>query len=251
MRTQLFFTLFLLFGIHCHAQELVGPDRVPLGTLASFEITPAQEASWHIVTPSLDTETYQVDTGSAKLYFASPIPGNYTVIAGIIIDGKPQLLVKTFINGEEDAKPIPVPPVSSLETWIKTQAPVLVKGKGFASESQLVAECFEQIVRRIDEGNIKTPQNAQTQLQITLTETLTLTSPTAVTDWMPFFAELSRRLETELGDNIDDLAAVKRVLQTVSGALKSFSALRVPIQNIDTPNNRGTQSRIFRNVLSN
>ena len=53
-----------------------------------------------------------------------------------------------------------------LDARVKTQLPILVKGQNIASESKLVAECFEQIVRRIDEGNIKTPQNAQTQLQI-------------------------------------------------------------------------------------
>jgi len=101
MRTTLFFLCFLLFGINSTAQELICPDRTLLGTLASFEIVPAQEASWHIVTPSATVETYQADTGLAKLYFASPQRGRFTIIAGIVTDGKPQLLVKTFINGEE------------------------------------------------------------------------------------------------------------------------------------------------------
>jgi hypothetical protein len=229
MRTSLLFTCFLLLGALCTAQELTGPNRIPPGTLASFEITPAQEASWHIVIPS--GGTYQVDTGLSKLYFASPECGQYTVIAGIIIDGKPQLLVKTFINGEEGIEPIPIPlppvplpPVSSLEAWIKTQLPVLVKSKNL--ESRLVAECFEQIVRRIDDGNIKTPQNAQTQLQITLTGTLALASPTAVTDWMPFLTELSRQIEKELGEKVNDINTMKTVIQNVGDAMKSFELPR-------------------------
>jgi len=259
MRTSLF-TLILLLGACCTAQELVGPDHVLPGTLASFEIVPEQEASWHIVTPSLNAGTHQIDTGLARLYFASPERGRYTVIAGIILDGKPELLVKTFINGEDDVEPfpvpIPLPPVTSLETWIKTQLPVLVKSNNIASESRLVAECFEQIVERIETENIKTVQNAQAQLQITLTGTLALASPTAVTEWMPFMTELSRRIETELGEQIDNLAAVKAVLQKVANAVnsleKSEPVLRTPLQGMDNPNTRtpGTQNRLFRGVLT-
>ena len=201
-------------------------------------------------------ETYKIDTGSSTLYFASPEPGHYTIIAGIIVEGKSQFLIKAFINGEEDERPppIPAPPVSSLETWVKTQTQVLVNSKNLASESILVAECIALIVRRIDEGNIKTAQNARTQLQIALTATLAQASPTAVTDWMPFLAELSRQLETELGEKIDDLAEVKKVIQNVSNALKSLElpkSVTTPLQNIDDPRIRTRQTRIFRNLLSN
>jgi len=257
MRSPLLFTFFLLFSALCTAQELIGPDRTLPGTLASFEIAPEQEASWHIVTPLSDSETYQVDSGASKLYFASPKQGRYTVIAGIVVNGKSQLLVKTFINGEadEDEKPLPVPipPNSSLETWIKTQVPILVKSKDIDKESRLVADCFEQIVRRIDGGNIKTAQNAQSQLQIVLTAALAQSSPTAITDWLPFLTELSRRLETELGEKVDDLTEVKKVIQNVGNALKSLEVppLKIPHSTIDDPRTRGTPNRGFRSFLAN
>jgi hypothetical protein len=229
----------MLLGTCCAAQELIGTDCVLPGRLASFEIVPVQEASWVVVTPSSNTEKYQVDTGSSKLYFASPEQGRYTIIAGIVVDGKPNLLVKTFLNGGEDTRPlpIPVPPVSSLETWVKTQTPLLVKSKNIMSESRLVADCFEQIVRRIDGANIKTTQNAQAQLQIALTATLAQSSPTALTDWLPFLVELSRRLESELGENLDNLTEVKKRLQHVNDALKSLDPPKnmATLQSVDDP----------------
>jgi hypothetical protein len=252
MRTQLFFTFFLLLGTFCPAQELTGLDRTSPGTLVSFEITPAQEASWHIVTPSQATETYKIDTNSSKLYFANPVQGYYTVIAGIVVDGKPKLLTKTFYNREE-SEPYPTPPVTSLESWIKTQMPILVKSQNLTSESRLVADCFEEIVRRIDEGNIKTVQNARAQLQITLTGTLALASPTAVTDWMPFLADLSRRLEQELGERINDLASVKKILQDVGDAVKSPELPggdSTPLRKTVNPDKRRTQNRFFRNIFT-
>ena len=260
MRMQLFFTFCLLFAINSAAQELTGPDSIALGTLASFEVVPAQEASWHIVTPLSGVETYQVDTGLSKLYFASPERGRYTVVAGIIVDEKPRLLVKTFVNGDEDFKPLPIPtpPPSSLEVWIKTQLPIMVTSKNLVSEVRLVAECFEQIVQRIDEGNIKTAPNAQAQLQITLTGTLALASPTAVSDWMPLLSELSQRLEEKLGEKISDIEEVKKTLQTIGSAMKSFEVpqnapvLKAPLPDIDNPNNRGqgTPNRNVRTLLT-
>ena len=264
MRTPLFFTFFLLFGALCTAQELIVPDRTLPGVLASFDIAPEQEAVWHIVTPLPDSEPYRVDSGLSKIYFASPQQGRYTVIAGIVVEGKAQLLVKTFTNGEVDETPHPVPspPDSSLETWVKTKVPLLVKSKDIAKESRLVADCFDQIVRRIDEDNIKTVQNARAQLQIALIGTLALASPTAVTEWTPFLVELSHLLEMELGTKIDDLAAVKTVLQNVAHAMKPFGkgdpTLRTTLQGIDTPKpipgntrTQGTQNRVFRTLLTN
>ena len=223
MRTHFIFTLFILLGIKCAAQEITGPDLVMPGSLATFEIEPKQEASWCLV-PNDPADCWKTDSSSARLYFATPLEGKYTIIAAMVIDGKPVLLSKTFTNGNDDAKPSPTPgpPVSSLESWITTQTPLLVKGGNLAAENRLVSGCFSQIVKRIDAGNIKTAQNARSQLQITLTATLAQASPTAVTDWMPFISGLSRELEKELGNKIDDLDAVKMTLQTVSDALESM-----------------------------
>jgi hypothetical protein len=222
MRLQTFLIFILLFSINGAAQEIVGLDRTMPGTLASFEIVPAQEASWHIVTPSLD-EPYLIDSNTSKLYFASPEQGRYTIIAGLTVEGKPKLLVKTFVNGEENKKPMPV---STLESWIKTQLPILAKSSNLVSESRLVAECFEQIVQRIDAGNIKTVQNAQAQLQVALTASLALDSPTAVTNWTPFLEGLSRQLENELLGKNDDIIEVRKILLSVSDVLKSFELPR-------------------------
>ena len=244
MRIQLFLACCLFWGTFCTAQELIGPDRIFPGTLASFEVVPEQEASWHIVPPSLDTGTYQVDSGFAKLYFASPECGRYTVVAGIIVDGTPKLLVKTFTNGEAET----VLPVTSLETWVKAQLPVLVKSKNRASETRFVAECFEEIVRRIETKNIKTVQNAQAQLRITLTGALAQGSPTAVTDWIPFLTALSRQIEAELGESMNDLDAVKTALQTVANALKLPETDSIT-QETNTRTS-GTNPRVFRSRMT-
>lgn len=269
MKTSLFSILLLLSGVNCAAQEFLGPEKVTAGTLATFEVqAESGEVSWCLI-PNEPPDCYKVDTASNKLYFASPVTGKYTIIAATSVEGKPQLLSKTFINGENEIKPSPEPtptpkpepapiPPDSLGTWIKTQTPILVKSKNFSQESQLVAGCFAQIVKRIDDGNIKTAQNARTQLQISLTATLAQASQTAVTDWMPFLAELSRRLETELGTQINDLSEVKKMLQIVSDAIKTMetpkavAAPKQTLQTVDCPSCLvpGTPGRNYRYIIS-
>jgi len=259
MKRYLPLFFLLLFSISVEAQELAGPERALPGNLVLFEITPPQEASWHIVAHSSGTVSYQIDSGLSKLYFASPEQGWYTVVAGIVADGFPELLVKTFFNGDEDDNRLPGPirliPSSSLETWIKTQLPLLVQSRNLISETRLVAECFAAIVQRIEAENIRTVQNAQSQLQISITGSLALASPTAVTDWMPFLEQLSSRLEAEPGDQNADIDEVKKKLQKIAHALQSFElpgADRAVLPAIENPAGRiqGTQNRSFRTFIT-
>jgi hypothetical protein len=253
MRTSLFFLFLLLLGMHSAAQEIVGSNTIIPGTLASFEVVPAHEASWHIVPPSLETGTHQVDSGLSKLYFSSPEHGRFTIIAGIVVEGAPRLLIKTFINGADAEVSVLVPPISSMESWVRSQIPVLVKSGNLAAEVRLVAGRFEEIVRRIDEGNIQTASNAQAQIHIALTALLAQTSPTAITDWTPFLTELSRRLESELGEKINDLTEVTKVLRDIGNSMKALElpdGNSVHLRTAVRPDNRGTQNRVFRNILA-
>jgi len=86
-----------------------------------------------------------------------------------------------------------------------------------------------------------------------LTVALTQGSPTTITDWLPFLTELSRRLETELGEKAHDLTEVKKVIHSVGNALKSLEVppLKIPPPTIDDPRARGTPNRGFRSFLAN
>ncbi|MCL2120464.1 MAG: hypothetical protein FWH27_18785 [Planctomycetaceae bacterium] len=112
---------------------------------------------------------FQTDTSTNRLYFATPQQGTYHIIAAIVMDGKPQVLVKTFVNGSggevKPLPPIPPTPNTPLAEWVKTQLPLLVKSQNMAAERLLVAQCFEQTVQKIDNDTIKTAQNARTQRQ--------------------------------------------------------------------------------------
>ena len=180
------------------AQQIDGPDKAQAGTLATFEILPPQLADWTITSVETTERIFQTDTSMQRLYFATPQQGTYHIVAAIVIDGKPQVLVKTFVNGngndndggnDNRVKPLPpVPPTpdTPLAEWIKTQLPLLVKSQNIAVEQVLVAQCFEQTVQKIGNGTIISSQNARTQLQIALTMALAFASDTAIEDWQAF-----------------------------------------------------------------
>lgn len=229
--------LLIAWNSEAPAQQLLGPDRVTPGTLAIFEIEPNQEASW-CLSPNEPVDCWKTDSDSSRLFFATPQEGKYTIIAAMIVDGKPVLLSKTFVNAKDGIKPspdpdpqpspTPSPPSGTLETWIKEKVPILVKSKNLAAETQLVANAFDGVIKRINEGTIKTTQNARAQLQITLTASLAQASATAVTDWSVFLAELSRQMETQLVGKITDLSEVKKTFQIVADTMKLLELPRSP-----------------------
>ena len=226
------FVLGLCLSKLLAAQQITGPEQAQAGVLVTFEITPPQVADWTITSVETTERVFQTDTSTNRLYFATPQQGIYHIIAAIVIDGKPHALTKNYINGNGDVvkpqppgpdppvPPLPPTPASSLTEWIKTQLPQLVKSQNVASERLLVAQCFEQIVQKIENGTIKTAQNARTQLQIALTMTLAFASDTAIEDWQPFLTVLSHQMADELGNKVNDIDAVKAVFKTVIQGFK-------------------------------
>jgi len=224
------FLLGLCLSQLAAAQQITGPNQTQAGTLATFEITPPQVANWTITSVETTERVFQTDTSTQRLYFATPQSGTYHIVAAIVIDGKPQVLAKTFINGNRDeVKPIPpVPPQPDqpLAEWIKTQLPQLVKSQNTATERLLVAQCFEQTVAKIENDTIKTAQNARTQLQLALTMTLAFASDTAIDDWQPFLTALSQQMADDLSDKVNDINAVKNIFKTVAETMKSVETKR-------------------------
>ena len=228
------------------AQRIDGPDLAQAGTLAMFEILPPQSADWTIMSVETTERVFQTDTSTNRLYFATPQQGTYHIVAAIVVDGKPQVLAKSFVNGNGiDIKPQPpgpdppkppLPP-TPLSEWVTTQLPVLVKSQNLAAERLLVAQCFEQTIQKIDNDTIKTTQNARTQLQIALTMTLAFASDSAIEEWQPFLTALSQQMANELGDKFNDVNAVKNIFKIVDETMKS---VKFEVRNVEpekpTPN---------------
>jgi len=78
--------------------KITGPDQSQAGTLVTFEIIPPQVADWTITSVETTERVFQTDTSTNRLYFATPQCGTYHIVAAIVVDGKPQVLAKTFIK---------------------------------------------------------------------------------------------------------------------------------------------------------
>ena len=241
MKKIILLTLLIIAGlgnVPGFSQELRGPEEIPPGTLAVFEMTPPQETSWCLFTGDGRKAELLVDTASHRIYFASPEPGVFTVVAATVADGKPLLYHKTFRNGKGENQPAPAPkptpdPPDSLETWIKTNLPVLVKSTNLAKERELIANCFEQTAAKIG-ATIKTPQNAQTQIRLVIVSSLAKSSRTAVDDWQLFLEQLGEQLTNELDTKINDLNEIKRFFNIIANAIREPKPMALSPENCPT-----------------
>ena len=243
MKTLFYIILLFPLSANLVAQEIVGPERVVPGSLATFGSPDDMGgASWCLI-PNEPQGCFQVDTSSQKIYFASPTEGHYTIIAAMVVDGKPLLISKTFTNAKDDTKPSPGPdpqpipnPPDSLESWTKTNIPELVKSTNLAKERELIANCFEQISAKIG-VTIKTPQNAQTQLRLAIVSSLAKSSKTAINDWQTFLERLSEQLDKKLGAKVNDLNEIKRVFNVVANAVREPKPMTLLPESFPTPEN--------------
>ena len=250
-RLWIVFILLCFGSVPLVAQELKGPTQIVPGTLAVFEISPPQIASW-IVTPSdSGNTTFAVDSASARMYFATSNKGTYTIVAAIINDERPHQLTATLINdsGEPDPpEPGPTPvPNTGLAQWLAKEIPALVKSKNIEAEKVLIAGCFKRISESIDQGVIQTAGNARTQLQISLTGALAKASQTAVTDWQEFLVALSKKMEEQLGDKIDSIQDVKKLFLELSTL---FTASLSSVTEQQSEEQQSEQSRQSETTLS-
>lgn len=203
------------------AQELIGPETVPCGSLASFEIVPPQEAVWELLPHEDSKERFRLDSSSKTLFFASPVEKEFTVLAAILAEGKPVLFTKTFFNGKRDTNPQPpLEPDSTLKKWIETQLPLSVKSPYVSQECAAVAAALKQITVRIDDGTIRTARNAQAQVRISVTAALAKTSRTSVNAWMEFLTRLGEKIQSELGENANDIHEIRKILEQTVEAIR-------------------------------
>ena len=245
MKTLLYIILLFSLSINLAAQEIAGPERVTPGSLATFTAPSEMDgASWCLI-PNEPQGCFQVDSSSQKIYFASPVEGRYTIMVAMVADGKPLLVSKTFANAKDDVKPSPGPeplpnpkpsPPDSLDSWIKTSIPELIKSTNLAKERELIANSFEQTAAKIG-TTIKTPQNAQTQLRLAIVSGLAKSSRTAINDWQPFLEQLGEQLTNELDTKINDLNEIKRVFSAVGNAIREPKSMTLLPESFYTPEN--------------
>lgn len=219
------FVVFWFLGGLCLGQELNGPNKTLPGTIAVFEISPAQEADWFVFPET--AESFVVDSSRSRLYFATPKKGEFTVVAAISVDNVPKLLSAQILNGDSDPEPDPGPnpepnpePKTELSEWIRANVAV-VQSDAKAAEITALADAFSAVVKKINSGVIKTPANAQTQTKVSITEGLALVNDSALNVWEPFIKGLSDLVAKNLGGGNFNLEDIKKIYLEINTTLKA------------------------------
>lgn len=139
-----------------------GADYIAAGELAVF-ISEAP-AAWSVI-PETYSNSIHVDSNGRKLLFASPVKGTVSIIAATTADGKPQITVHTFTNGEKSPTPEPTPepqpePKDPLEELTRKE---ILKIDATAADAgrEKLADVFQKCIEFIDAGTVQTPAGAR------------------------------------------------------------------------------------------
>ncbi|HBT77738.1 MAG TPA: hypothetical protein DEB39_12625 [Planctomycetaceae bacterium] len=200
---------------------LAGPVRSEIGHLIVFETD--RFADWTVAPLDSGTGNWSVDTSGTRLYFASSRQGVFTILAAVVVEGKPHLLSTLFYNGTPlpgpGPEPKPEPSPDTLLGWVRT-ASSAVSSTHREAERTAIADCLAVIVAGIDRRTIKSPQGARTLFRQCWNAKGVAVSPESLANWSGFLDELGERIEAELGAKKNDMVAIRNLYAEIAASLK-------------------------------
>lgn len=200
--------------------QITGPISVQAGTLAIFETD--QKADWSISPTSKTAGMFFADSSGTRIFFASPVAGEYEVIAATVEDGEPKLYTLAFVNGQGGPTPQPEPdpqpepePVTFAD-WIKANVPDNVTPDELSS----ISYQFESTAARIKQGTIRTVDQAFASVRI---------NAQRYENWQGFLEKLSKREELQT----EDVRQLGKVFEEIAESLESKSSLELGVLSVE------------------
>ncbi|MGL6193671.1 MAG: hypothetical protein ACRC2T_02475 [Thermoguttaceae bacterium] len=201
-----------------------GPLIAEVGELCVFRLSdPKNRADWVVVrqSDSGPPATCYIDSSGASLAFSSNVPAKYTIIAAVIEDGLPMILMHVCeygVSPEPSPSPFPAPPTpnptpppATLGEWVKQNVPDAGRG-----ECGALAACFEATADAIEKRAVKTPEAAFSTLR-------TATQAKIQSDvWEKFLDELSVLIREKINDTTD-IKSIGVIFAEIASALKSIT----------------------------
>ena len=203
------------------AEFISGPLAANVGELCVFRLNdPGTKADWIIVPPA----TCYIDSSGSSLAFASNVPSKYSIVAAIVEDGVPKILMHVCEYGVSPEpspnpsptptptpNPTPTPQPANLGEWIKQSIPDAGRGQCAA-----LTACYEAAADGIEKGSIKTPEAA---FSVIRTATQTKIKPDI---WGPFLDQLSGKINEKLDGNTD-VKKLGTIFSEIANGLKAVS----------------------------
>ena len=201
------------------AEFISGPLAADVGQLCVFKLNdPNARADWVIVPPA----TCYIDSSGSSLAFASNVPSKYSIIAAIVEEGVPKILMHVCEYGvspnpsptptpNPTPTPPPTPQPANLGEWIRQNIPDAGRGQCAA-----LAACYEAAADGIEKGSIKTPEAA---FSVIRTATQTKIKPDI---WGPFLDQLSGKINEKLDGNTD-VKKLGTIFSEIANSLKAVS----------------------------
>lgn len=198
--------------------QITGPASVQSGTLAIFETD--QKADWSITPTSKSTGMFFADSSGTRIFFASPVAGEYEVICATAENDEPKLYTFVFVNGDGKITPEPpTPPEPKPQTftdWIKANIPV------DATQAELsgISGWFESVSARIKQGTIRTVDQAFASVR---------TNAQRYSSWQEFLEKLSKREELQT----EDVKKLGETFAEIAEGMKNETSAERRMQNAE------------------
>ncbi len=208
------------------SEKISGPDFSTCGNLVVFELP--EPADWCIIPLETTAGRWAVDPTGRTFYFASSEAGQYTICAAVLVEGKPKLLTKPFVNRPNVApspepSPGPVPPVPEpehLAGWVRSKTNELTGSASFEREKNAIADCVQSILNGIELGTIRSPAAARGVLRQCLAGRLAAVSPASPKIWASFLEQLGGEIEKRSKEHPDELLTLKALFSELIRGLR-------------------------------
>ncbi|MGL6193242.1 MAG: hypothetical protein ACRC2T_00300 [Thermoguttaceae bacterium] len=177
------------------AEYIDGPIAANIGELCIFRLNDtATKADWSIIPQS----PFYVDTGKNSICFASNTPARYTIIAAIVENNEPKILLHfcdyggAIPNPSPGPNPTPLPKPETLTEWVKENKPSVPD-----TATAALASCYQSAAEGIEKGAFKTQTSAYSALR---TATQTKIKPEL---WGEFLDKLETQITEKLAGSSD------------------------------------------------
>jgi hypothetical protein len=214
---------------------ITGPVVADIGELCVFQLSDkAKRADWCVIRQSDvgPPPTCYIDTSGSSIAFASNTPAKYTIIAAIVEDSVPKILMHVceygvspnpdpLPNPNPGPGPQPEPEPTTLAGWVRQNIPDAGR-----PQCAVLASCYESVADAIDKGTIRSQAAAFSSIR---TNTQAKIKPGT---WEPFLEKLAEQIQLKL-EGSTDVKKLGTVFREVVEGLKEGNTVRTePVMDV-------------------
>lgn len=211
--------------------SIQGPEESLTGNLVLLTVPESTGESfcWTVIPNETVVGSYYVCDEGRTLVFASRIAGTYHFILSAASSGEVLVLTHKLHYLEQDELR-PLPPVieeESIFDWVRDATQTLVTSDRFTQESEALANAFQQTVRMIEQGQVRSPEQARTMQRNLARQSLVAIHPMAISRWSLWQGVLAEKLaKMDSEGKLTTVAEIAEIFRQIAAGLRASKTLQ-------------------------